>query len=200
MSTGSALPDKEGNPMEKHNSPDGPTIERMTHYRTLSALFMYPDDAFFSLFPGFAERRDEIEASYDRLFRGGTVWLFGAEHLVENEFQRAKQLADIVGFYTAFGVEPNLERPDALPNELEFMHYLILKAQNADDLPDGAGKRDVCEDAQRKFFSTHFYPAARIIVDKLLACDGEDFYGEAAQELGDFIETEKMLMDSLNQQ
>ena len=76
------------------------------------------------------------------------------------------------------------------------MHFLLFKAQQADNLSDSKDKRVLCEDAQRKFFSTHFYPAARIIADKLLTCDSEDFYAEAAHELGDFIETEKILMDS----
>lgn len=187
MSTGSASP--EGT-MEMA----GPAWERLTQYRAFAALFGYPNDAFFAMFPGYAERRGEIEGAYDRLFRAGGVWLFGAEHLVANEFQRARQLADIVGFYLAFGVEPDRERADALTTELEFMHFLIFKAQLAKDQQDGEAKARLCEEAQRAFFFTHLYPAACKIIAKLQACEGEGFYGEAAVELGLFLATEQQAM------
>jgi TorA maturation chaperone TorD len=66
-------------------------------------------------------------------------------------FQRAQQLADIAGYYRAFGVEPGAERPDHIALELEFMALLI-------DLESRAGTKDqldVSRDAQVRFVQDH---------------------------------------------
>src|SRR3972149_12155544 len=55
-------------------------------------------------------------------------------------FQKSQAMADIAGFYRAFGLETSpsfRERPDHISAELEFMHYLTW--QEAYDLPPGPG-------------------------------------------------------------
>lgn len=168
--------------------------DRMRQYRILAAAFSYPDNRFFDLFPDFLSDRQSITAEYDRLFRAGVVWLYGAEHIVENEFQRASIMADIMGFYTAFGLEPDKERPDSITCELEFMYGLIFKADRisqgliADNIDE---KIKVCQDAERKFFTEHLEPAAKLITKKIISESNNAFYKKSAKELLAFLQREK---------
>jgi nitrate reductase assembly molybdenum cofactor insertion protein NarJ len=163
--------------------------ERLLKYKTLAVAFSYPDEQFFAHFPQLSSQKETLQATYDRLFRSRGVWLYGLEHLCENEFQRAQGLADINGFYRAFGVEPDKERPDAIPMELEFLHYLILKQMRAHD----AQQALICFDAQRKFFSEHLYPAASKIAENILTQTQECFYSETALSLREFLASESAL-------
>ena len=147
--------------------------ERMLKYKMLAEAFSYP-------------KEEGLQLEYDRLFRQGEVWLYGLEYAIENEFQRAQGLADINGFYRAFGLETDKERPDSLVCELEFMHYLVFKELNAPDKE----KAWVCYDAQKKFFSAYLLPAAKSITEKILERTQDKFYRNNAQELLMFLEKE----------
>jgi len=168
--------------------------ERMQRYETLAAAFSYPDDRFFERFPNLAGDKQNIQAEYDRLFRAGVVWLYGAEHLAKNDFQRANLMADIMGFYTAFGLEPDKERPDAVTCELDFMYNVIFKRNLAltdSTVEQAEEKIGVCSDAEEKFFSQHLEPAARIIAQKIMSESSNAFYKEAAEELTILMDGEK---------
>lgn len=160
--------------------------ERMLKYKTFSAAFSYPDNVFFTFFPGLLAQKDNLISEYDQLFRAGRVWLYETEHTAENEFQRAHSLSDIMGFYQAFGLEPNKERPDSLSSELEFMHYLIFKEMNA----PGEEKSLLCRDVQKKFFQEHLYPAAKKITGAIIQKSKINFYRETAKGLLEFLESE----------
>ncbi len=59
---------------------------------------------------------------------------YETEYTTPDALYKAHQLADIAGFYRAFGLEmstENRERPDHLAAELEFMHFLALKEAQA---------------------------------------------------------------------
>jgi len=168
-------------------------LDRMGCYQALATAFSYPGPPLFLLWPQWAEDENGLAAEYDRLFRAESLWLYGAEHVVENEFQRARMLSDIMGFYKAFGVEPNKDRPDALACELEFMHCLIVKCNRVDTgaVLDPAGdKADVCRQAQRKFFEEYLAPAIAQIAPEVQARAKHPFYRQAAQDFLAFIETE----------
>lgn len=63
-------------------------------------------------------------------------------------------LADVAGFYRAFGVEPVSDRPDHLMAELEFLAF--VNALEADATDDGrAEAADVCAQAARHFLRDH---------------------------------------------
>lgn len=72
-------------------------------------------------------------------------------------FMHTGQLADIAGFYKAFGLEVGegtKDRVDHISIELEFMYFLALK--EAHILKNGKTRElDICRDAQRKFISDH---------------------------------------------
>ena len=171
---------------------------RVRHYRILASAFCYPDDAFFANFPELLGDKRDLMAEYDRLFRAGVVWLYGAEHLVANEFQRANLLSDVMGFYTAFGFEPVNDRPDAIACELEFMYGLILKRLRAMQLPvdeQARGKTEVCSEAERKFFAEHLEPAAALIAKKIISQSKNSFYVNIAEDLRELLASERKHFD-----
>ncbi len=75
----------------------------------------------------------------------------------EDPTYRASQMADVAGFYRAFGVEPggeSAERPDHVVIELEFialLHQKALIARSADE-PEHA---QVCLEAMQSFVRDH---------------------------------------------
>ena len=164
--------------------------ERMFKYKVFAAAFSYPDNNFFAFFPGIAPEKEKIMLEYDRLFRAECIWLYSAEHVAENEFQRSNYMADIMGFYRAFGVEPDGDRPDSISSEFEFMHYLIFKEINAPDKE----KAFISLDSQKKFFREHLYPVANKIAEKIISQTKNAFYLEVAQDMIKFLESEKCVI------
>ena len=72
-------------------------------------------------------------------------------------FQQSQSLADLAGFYSAFGYQssgPLAERPDHLIAELEFLSVLALKESLAIGSAD-ADAAQCCRDAQRMFLRDH---------------------------------------------
>lgn len=199
MSTESASPNLQMDTAQE--SSEGLEQERMARYKLLATAFSYPDDSFFEALPHLAEHRETLVSEYDRLFRAGAVWLYVTEYVIDNEFERARLLSDINGFYTAFGIESNLERPDAINCELEFMQYLIFKRERIRQglIEDKTGeKADVCLEAGRNFFVTHVAPGAQLMGNKILSKTDDSFYTEAARELLLWIETEIKHFDAEN--
>lgn len=70
---------------------------------------------------------------------------------------RAQHLADIAGFYRAFGLQPSSrspERQDHISLELEFMAWLNAKTLYAFEQSD-KDNENLCRDAQVRFFGEH---------------------------------------------
>ncbi len=82
---------------------------------------------------------------------------YEAPYLTTNVFQETATLADVTGFYGAFGVEPSAarrERADHVSLELEFMHLLAFKEGYA-RRHHGAEAVAICVEAQRAFLAAH---------------------------------------------
>ena len=104
---------------------------------------------------------DELESEYVQAF-GHTIGTecppYEAEYELAHIFQKSQTLADIAGFYKAFGLEigPNFkDRLDHVTVELEFMHFLCLKEAYALDKGHTEEQLAVCRDAQSKFLGEH---------------------------------------------
>ena len=69
---------------------------------------------------------------------------------------RTFELADIAGFYRAFGVEvePGGERVDHIAAELEFMHLLAVKQAVAEERGE-VERAEICRDAAVAFLRDH---------------------------------------------
>ena len=97
----------------------------------------------------------KLQEAYIRLFDPvNGPFPYESEHKKGHDFAKANILADIMGFYRAFGVEPAGDRADHIAAELEFMHLLTLKEHYA----AGEGDQEhaaLCREAGQKFFREH---------------------------------------------
>ncbi len=117
-----------------------------------------PQDLFVAL----DARSNNLEAAYRGLFGLSAVSLHCPPCEVEYEpntdvTYRSQQLADVAGFYRAFGLEVSEqagERLDHITVESEFMYVLLAKEAFALATGDKEGG-EVCREARSKFFKEH---------------------------------------------
>ena len=82
---------------------------------------------------------------------------YETEYGYSNIFQKTNAMADIAGFYRAFGVDLNPdshEQVDCITTELEFMHVLLAKEAEAIKTGNASGE-ETCVAAQKKFIREH---------------------------------------------
>lgn len=132
------------------------------------------------------QRREEIESEHLRVFdTGSLVSPYETEYLTEKIARKPAELADIAGFYHAFGFDlneeiDNKEPADHIAVELEFMALLRFKE-------DYAAKRNqeenemIVRDAGIKFLNAHLAPWGLFFCRRLeeIACD--EFYKRSAE-------------------
>ena len=98
---------------------------------------------------------------------------------------KAAHLADISGFYMAFGLHPttgDTHPEDHICLELEFMSLLSLKEAYA--LAEGWHEHlEVTRDAQRKFAQDHLGTWIDALAEQLRTCDPHPFYAALAEAL-----------------
>ncbi len=98
-----------------------------------------------------------LQAEHRRAFGLTGSLFYETEFGLPHEFRQSQEMADIAGFYQAFGFKVGgvlRERPDHLAVELEFMYILALKEAYAASL----GQEElveICLEAQRKFIQDH---------------------------------------------
>jgi TorA maturation chaperone TorD len=113
-------------------------------------------------------------------------------------FQRSHALADISGFYRAFGLTPSRaypDRPDHIVLELEFMAYLLDAERRARSEHDNVELGEICFLAQRRFMTEHlswWSPTFARLVERE---DPDGFYGAAARYLAALIATERSILN-----
>ncbi|HKI32869.1 MAG TPA: molecular chaperone TorD family protein [Gemmataceae bacterium] len=146
--------------------------------------------------------RAELTAEYDRVF--GLVpspecLPYETEyHATAEPFFRAQQLADVAGFYRAFGLEPSRgwpERPDHLALELEFLALLLAKKRlasaGAEDDNEAAARARVCAEAEDAFFRDHLAWWVPSFATGLRRKAGQGFYAALGQALAALMPAER---------
>lgn len=152
-------------------------IQRSQVYCFLAGAFLYPHENWLEDLPAvqgilagleLAELMEafpgpgacalvDLQAHHRRAFGLTGSLLYETEIGLPHEFRQSQELADISGFYRAFGFETGgevRERPDYLATELEFMYVLALKEAHA-ATQGQAEAAQLCQEAQGKFLNDH---------------------------------------------
>jgi len=197
-------------------------VRRSQIYKFLADAFLYPAENWLEDAPIVAEIArelrapaldidhctltiDQLQFEHRRVFGLAGSLCYETEYGLPHEFRQSQELADIAGFYRAFGFNVGgkvRERPDHLAVELEFMCLLALKeayaAQN-----ESVEHAEVSADAQRKFIEDHLGRWIGLFAQSvaLNASDGPylglarfaaDFVAEDAGRLGAHIEARRL--------
>lgn len=136
---------------------------------------------------------DDLESAYTRVFQhvhSVDATLYETDMTVQGDvFRQTQELADLGGFYRAFGMECGEERQDALSVELEFLHLITYKIGWAIVQGEVAGQ-EICEGARRAFLSDHVLRWVPDVAKRVEALDGDGPYGLAATFLRVFLDDE----------
>ncbi|MBI2294501.1 MAG: molecular chaperone TorD family protein [Betaproteobacteria bacterium] len=138
----------------------------------------------------------EIEASHLRCF-GHTISKecppYEGEYGQAHIFQKTQALADIAGFYRAFGLEPAAdahERADHISVELEFMHFLCRKEAYAQQRGHAPERIAQSREAQATFLREHLGRWAPEFARRLRAKDDRGLYGRLSELLDAYVRSE----------
>lgn len=113
---------------------------------------------------------------------------YGEAHV----FQQTQEMADIAGFYRAWGIDIATDAHDRLDHisaECEFMSFLLLKL----DYSLSKGEKEVeeiCLDSSKKFLKEHLGKWTPIFSALVMRKSSGGLYHKAAKFLKEFIEKE----------
>ena len=143
---------------------------------------------------------DALSGRYWHLFGHTTRGLICAcetEYGPDNGFHQPQQLADISGYYLAFGLRPRAAgeaRSDHIACECEFMDFLSRKQAHLLDRldadPDVAETLEVTELAARSFLRDRLGRFGRAFAARVAAEDGDGYFGALGRLLLAFVDAE----------
>ncbi|MCS7285346.1 MAG: molecular chaperone TorD family protein [Hydrogenobacter thermophilus] len=200
-------------------------IYRMYIYTFLSVAFSYPyeealkevegglDDLSLSLkalgidfdvdllrkaLKGAKERLLNLEGEWNALFSTSLKAPANeTAYELEKAGRKAAELADIEGFYKAFGLEVKAPvEPDSLVAELEFMAYLVKKKVYLKEKGD-AEALSIVSKAFTSFFRDHIGRWYRIFTDLLKQQTEEEYYKLLGELLRSFLDKEREGVDGI---
>jgi len=122
---------------------------------------------------------------------------YGAEYGQAHIFEKTQTLADVAGFYRAFGLDVSgdvRDRPDHLALELEFMESLCLKQTLAEGQTGNPDKQSLCRDAERAFLQDHLGVWVFSFAHRLTTRAAKGPFAECARLLERFLDQELTAM------
>lgn len=180
--------------------PEGPLEERLGALLEEGAA---PGAAFVAPLGELLRGQGGVErlaASYVDLFdRGGQrSSLHETEHGRMRGMSKGHDLADIAGFYAAFGLAisdeaGSRELPDHLAVELQFYGTLVARQSYLEDHGDACGVAIVL-DARRKFLADHLGPLADAVA-RLPAVRADPIYGPILGWCAELVTRERAALD-----
>ncbi len=169
---------------------DGHTKEALESVKEAAAAWSH----------GAGDPHQELQERYDVLFGHavrGACPAYEMEYGRTEIIRQASDLADLAGFYRAFGMEIAEEasgRPDHITAECEFMSALCLKEAYAQAQGDQENA-DICRDAERTFLRDHLARWLPAFVHHVEKADADGLFGAFARFAGVFVEAECLLFD-----
>ena len=184
-------------------------------YPDQTQLELLTDSTHWSTWPGMLAQVDEglreslesvrtcikpsdgpaLRSAFSRLFGHavrGNCPPYELEYGKSEILQQANELADIAGFYNAFGltlVEQGHERPDHISIECEFMSALASKEAYAVSANNSEALQCVSE-AQASFLTDHLGGWLPAFSDRVEREDEDGLYGAVARFAARFIDAE----------
>ncbi len=147
--------------------------------------------SFAQAVSGAKGRLAELGAVHNALFATGLAApARETAYELDKTARRAAELADIQGFYKAFGVE--LSAPieaDSVIAELEFASMLVHKEAHARLAGDSDGAT-ICADAYQAFLADHLGRWYRIFAEKVKTATDDPYYRAAAGLLALILDQE----------
>ncbi len=122
---------------------------------------------------------EEAEVWHGRIFshvHSADCPAYETDYTAREVWRQGQELADLAGFYRAFGVEQSAERPDHVAVELEFLHLLTYKRAWA----EARGETDhveVCRAAEEAFLADHALRWMPSLAARLARLGGGGPYG-----------------------
>ncbi|MFQ5960268.1 MAG: molecular chaperone [Candidatus Methylomirabilales bacterium] len=137
------------------------------------------------------ERLLDLQGEHNSLFATSVkapAWETAYE--LDKTARRAVELADIEGFYRAFGLNLTAPiEPDSLIAELEFLAVLLQKQLYALDVGNQEGV-DICAEAHRKFLTDHLGRWCEVFVHRLAEASDDPYYRRIGGLLKVFVDKE----------
>lgn len=146
--------------------------------------------------------RNELNTLYDRnfgLLSGSKCPPYETEYVPSKfTFQRSNMLADVAGYYQAFGLQCSTtcpERSDHIVLELQFMAQLIQLELVARDhqVDNEAGNAEICLEAQGRFLQEHvvwWMPAFCTLLERQ---DPTGYYARVATFIAALVTADRAL-------
>lgn len=201
----------------------GQALARWCLYRFLAIPFQYPEEKTlrgldwdeageavallgnpkeaFGVLRGCPKDPANLQSEYLKIF-GNIVGTqcppYETQYHGAHIFMQAQELADIAGFYRAWGLdlsEQAKERVDHIWVELEFMSYLAFKEAYAAQKGDEE-HLSLCRESQTKFLGDHLARWVPAFTGLLEQAAGSGFYGTMAMTLREFVASDAKRMDA----
>lgn len=148
-----------------------------------------------ALATGSGETHRALRERYDLLFGHavrGACPVYEMEYGRNEIIRQASDLADLAGFYRAFGLEiagDKNDRPDHIAAECEFMSALCAKEAYAHAQGDKENA-NICLDAERTFLRDHLARWLPAFARHVEEADADGFFGALAKFADAFVKAE----------
>lgn len=150
----------------------------------------------------FSHLRNELQSTTLETLMGEYLYTFGDATMAvdcpayemyfsgSHIFQQTQELADISGFYKAFGLDVSKDdtgnRWDHIAVELEFLHFLSYKQAYAIE-NHGAEEQNACLAAKKKFLNAHIGRWIQAFSKSVARKSPAGFYWQIAKLANDFV-------------